>query len=366
MKFISSEKDEIEYQTEVLPKNIEDLDYKFKAIETDSISTSVYTTEETQKSKFHEFLWGKRFRKQYSIPVKAKVALLDTLYGGVTPVRKGGGTQSRSLRLKNNEGKQYVMRAVRKNETQYIQAAFFKNKYVEESFKNTQSSALILDVFTGAHPYAPLTIPTLSDAIGVYHTNPQLLYVPKQKTLNNFNNEFGDELYLIEEHGSDGHFNLAGEHFTGKIISTEDMLREISSDEDVMVDEASYIKARLFDMLIGDWDRHQDQWRWLQFKENKKTIYRPLPRDRDQVFSKMSDGFLFGTAIKAIPLAKILRKYEDDLKDVKGFNTEPFPLDMTLITSANKDVWDQQVKIITQGITTVSYTHLTLPTSDLV
>jgi hypothetical protein len=29
-------------------------------------------------------------------------------------------------------------------------------------------------------------------------------------------------------------------------------------------DEDEYIKARLFDMLIGDWDRHYDQWRWAE------------------------------------------------------------------------------------------------------
>ena len=40
------------------------------------------------------------------------------------------------------------------------------------------------------------------------------------------------------------------------------MMKNLHKDEKYTVDEKEYIKARLFDMLIGDWDRHSDQWRW--------------------------------------------------------------------------------------------------------
>ena len=128
-------------------------------------------------------------------------------------------------------------------------------------------------------------------------------------------------------------------------------MKKIHKSEDAIVDEASYIRARLFDMLIGDWDRHQDQWRWAKFKEDKKNIYRPVPRDRDQAFSKMADGFLLGAAVKIIPTARLLRKYDDDLVDVKGVNVEPYPLDMELIQEADKSDWDAQVKHIQENIT---------------
>ena len=69
-------------------------------------------------------------------------------------------------------------------------------------------------------------------------------------------------------------------------------------------------RRRLFDMLIGDWDRHQDQWRWIEFKENGKKVYRPMPRDRDQAFSIMADGFLLGAAVKFIPTARLLARIQ--------------------------------------------------------
>ncbi|QDO94058.1 phosphoesterase [Formosa sediminum] len=317
----------------------------------DSISASVLTQEDTNKSSFYKVLWGDRFRNYYSTPVLAKTLNLDTLYGGVVPIRKGGGTQSKSLRLEDQSGKQYVMRALKKSATQYIQAAMFRDQYVEGQFNDTAAEALVSDVFTGAHPYAPIVIDVLSDAVGVYHLNPKLYYVPKQNALKEFNSEFGDELYFLEEHASEGHMNLAGENFTGDIISTLDVFEEIHSDEDVIIDQENYIRSRLFDMLIGDWDRHQDQWRWLEFKENGKKVYRALPRDRDQAFSRMSEGFMLSAGVALIPGARVLRSYDEDLRDVKGVNAEPYPLDIVFITDADKSVWDTQVAYIQKHIT---------------
>ena len=315
------------------------------------VEASIYTKEETEVSGTHEFLWGERYRKYFSTKVKAPTVNLDTLYGGLKPVRKGGGNQSKSLRLEDKNGAQYVMRALRKQALQYLQAIVFKDQYIEGQFEDTAVQDLLLDVFTGSHPYAPFVIGDLSDAVGIYHTNPILFYVPKQNALGEYNDDFGDELYMIEEHTSEGHSDLASFGFQDKIESTDDMMKKLHKDEDIVIDEAAYIRARLFDMLIGDWDRHQDQWRWIEFKENGKKVFRPLPRDRDQAFSIMGDGALLGTAIKLIPTARLLREYSDDLVDVKGVNVEPYPLDMELIQHATKDVWDAQVKIIQEGIT---------------
>lgn len=317
----------------------------------DSIYTSVYSAKETQKSGFYKFLWGDRYRTYYSKKIRVPIVELDTLFGGLKPVRMGGGNQTRSLRLRANDGREFVMRAVEKSATQYIQASLFKDNYMEGQFDDTASEALVKDVFTGAHPFISLVVGPLSDAAGVYHLNPQLLYIPKQNALEKFNALFGDELYLLEEHASEGHTELADGGFTGEIISTYDMLAEIQADEDVVVDQQAYIRARLFDMLIGDWDRHQDQWRWMQFKEGKKSIYRPLPRDRDQAFSIMSDGFLLSAAVALVPQARLLRKYSPNLKDVKGINIEPYPLDMALLTDLEKDDWDLQAKFIQDNLT---------------
>ena len=351
VSFYTVKDNKVVYQSNVLPA---DENIVFKKFVNDTIKAkkaSIYTKEEVTKSKTYRFLWGERYRKYFGTKVNAPAVDLDTLFGGLKPVRKGGGHQSKSLRLKDKKGSEYVMRALRKNAVQYLQAVAFKEQYIEGQFDDTKTENLLTDIFTGSHPYAPFTIGKLSDAIDLYHTNPVLYYVPKQNSLEQFNDEFGNELYMIEERAASGHGDKLSFGFANEIISTDDLLTNLNKNKDHIVDEKAYIKARLFDMLIGDWDRHEDQWRWAVFKGKKKTIYKPVPRDRDQAFSVFGDGFLLNLATKIIPTLRLMQSYSTELKSPKWFNLEPYPLDMFLITKSGKSIWNQQVEIIQKNIT---------------
>lgn len=88
-----------------------------------------------------------------------------------------------SLRLENPEGKEYVIRALKKNATRFLQTALFEDQYVEDVFKNTSTEAFIYDFYTTSHPYAPFILDTLSASLGLYHTRPQLYYIPKHQAL---------------------------------------------------------------------------------------------------------------------------------------------------------------------------------------
>ncbi len=351
VRFYQAETDKVVFETEVLPADNVQEAITYQDNFPKKKTASIYTKAETNKSKSFKRLWGERYRKYFSTDVKASTVNLDTLFGGLKPTRKGGGHQSKSLRLEDDKGREYVMRALRKKAIQYLQAVAFKDQYIKGDFEDTHTEGLLLDVFTGSHPYAPFAIATLSDAVGIYHTNPVLYYIPKQKALGAYNNEFGDELYMIEERAADGHGDKASFGFSNKLISTHDMLKEIRDDEDHIVDEKAYIRARLFDMLIGDWDRHEDQWRWAKFKEDKKTIYRPMPRDRDQAFSIMADGSLLSFATTVVPALRLMRSYEEELKSTKWFNLEPYPLDMALINQSGRSDWNAQVQHIVSNLT---------------
>ncbi len=351
VRFYTAEENDVVFDVDVFAKDKKE---NMKTYEPDFSNTktaSVYTTEETDKGGVYKTLWGKRYREDFSTPVTVPTVDLDTLFGGLTPARKGGGHQSKSLRLKDKDGREYVMRAIRKNALQYLQAVAFKDQYIEGQFDGTYTEGLLLDVFTGSHPYAPFTIGVLSDAVGVFHTNPVLYYVPKQNALSHFNDEYGDELYMIEERAASGHGNAKSFGFSDTVISTDDLLKKLRKNANHYLDEEAYIRARLFDMLIGDWDRHEDQWRWATFKEDGKTIYRPIPRDRDQAFSIMADGTLLGIATNIVPALRLMRSYSEDLKSPKWFNLEPYPLDMALINESDRTVWNAQVEHITSNLT---------------
>jgi len=351
VRFYSTLDKKIVFETQVLAPNENGETVNFDSNFPEYKQASIYSDEKTEKSSIYKSLWGQRYRKYFSTKVKAPTVNLDTLFGGLTPVRKGGGHQSKSVRLEDKDGREYIMRALRKNAVQYLQAVAFKDQYIEGQFNETYTEDLLMDVFTGSHPYAPFTIGTLSDAVGIYHTNPVLYYVPKQNALGIYNNEFGDELYMIEERAASGHGDKKSFGFSNEVISTKDMLKKLAKDENHQVDEAAYIRARLFDMLIGDWDRHEDQWRWATFKENKKTIYKPIPRDRDQAFSIMADGLLLSLATKLIPDLRLMKSYDEELKSTKWFNLEPYPLDITLINQSNRKAWNNQANYIISNLT---------------
>lgn len=351
VRFYNANTDEVVFQTQVLQPNNKVHEVPLPRAFPDTKKASVYHPEEVQKGSSFRAFWGERYRKYYGTTIEVPTVRLDTLFGGVVPTRKGGGHQSKSLRLEDAQGREYVMRALRKNALQYLQAVAFKDQYIKGQFDDTAAENLLADVFTGAHPYAPFTIATLSKAVGVMHTNPKLYYVPRQETLGAYNNDFGDELYMIEERAADGHGDKASFGYANELISTHDMLRELRKDEDNIVDEEAYIRARLFDMLIGDWDRHEDQWRWAEFKEGDKKVFRPMPRDRDQAFSIMADGAILGFATSVVPALRLMQSYEEELKSPKWFNLEPYPLDVALIKQSGRIVWHQQVDHIVNNLT---------------
>ena len=310
------------------------------------VQASVYNFEETEKSALFKSLWGDHYRDVYGKKVTAPVALLDTLYGGLEVVRPGGGHQTVSLRLKTRDGKEYNMRALRKSALTYLQKVILKDKEgVKEDFKGTLPQSLIEDFYTSAQPYGAFAIPKLSDAARVLHTLPKLYYVPKQPALKGYNADYGDELYMIEERPAK-EFNGAIFNYPDDVESMDDILDKIRSDEKNVVDEKAYVRARMFDMLIGDWDRHNDQWRWAEFKDqNGKDVYEPIPRDRDQVFTNF-DGTIINIAKTLFGAAKQLQVYDEKLKDIKWFNNAGIKLDRALLQNSTRADWIEQATYI--------------------
>jgi hypothetical protein len=347
--FYSSEEERMVYEQEVFPpETYEEVDFDQQV--PSLVRASIYDEERTSKSGIYRFLMGERYRKYYSTPVEAPTVYLDTLFGGLSPVRKGGGHQSKSLRLKHADGRHYTMRAMEKDAVLFMQSTFYQDQYLRDFYDDTEAQEFVLDAFTGSHPYATFVIGGLSDAARVYHLNPKLYYVPKQPVLGTFNSEFGDALYMIEEHPSEGHSDKASFGFSDEIISSINLLEEIFEDEDNIVDDSSYIRARLFDLLIGDWDRHYDQWRWIRFEENGKTVYRPMPRDRDQAFSIISDGFILGFANVLSASTRNLSKYDEKI-DIEGITRSAIGMDIVLMSYSDKNVWNKQVRFLQNALT---------------
>lgn len=334
-----------------IPKPIIEDEKEYPAEFPKTVFASIYSEEMTQKSGFYKFLFGERYREYYSKKIEVPVVQIDTLFGGLTPLRAGGGMQSNSLRLADKEGKEYAMRSLRKSTTRFIQNTLYPDQFMGELYEDTGASDFLYDFYTSSNQYYAFVIGYLAKPIGIFYTQPQLFYVPGQKALGKYNSQFGDELYMIEERPMGEHSSAENFGEADDIISTTDLFLNLQKNEKSKIDEDAYIRARLFDMLIGDWDRHQDQWRWSEYQSGKEKFYKPIPRDRDQAFAK-NDGFLIHLLLK-IPAARHIQHFDGKVKnkDLKWLNKSGYPLDMVLVSEADEQSWINQAKYIQEHLT---------------
>ena len=283
-------------------------------------------------SGFKRFLLGHHYRKEWATPVDVEVINFDTTAGGLTPDKLGGGKQTKSLRLKGANGKEYVLRSVNKD----------PSKALPPEFRGTFATDVLQDQISSSHPYAPLVVSELAKAAGIYYISPKVVYVPNTPKLGKFQKELGNTLCLFEERPVGDQEDNPVYDFSDKVVTTEKMLEKIFGDNDHRMDEKFFLKNRLFDMVIGDWDRHEDQWLWATFKaDNEQTIYRPIPRDRDQAFPKL-DGLIPNIAARKWAVRKT-QSFEHSIRDINGFNMNGNHLDRNFTIGLTLDDWLQVV-----------------------
>lgn len=290
-------------------------------------SITLKASERYNKSSFYKLFFGEHYRKEWHTPVKFKIAYLDTLAGGLIPYKAGGGRQSKSLRLHDKNNREYVLRSIDKT----------FGKALPEIAQGTFIEDVIDDQVTIANPYAAVTIAPLAEAAGILHTKPKIYYIPKQKNLGEFNDSFGDKLYLFEQRPDEDWTTADNFANASNIIGTEKLYEKYLKDADNRIDQKLFLRSRLFDMLIGDWGRHDDQWRWAEFKKDGNTLYKPIPRDRDQAYTKF-DGILLKILIPAVH-AKHLQTFNYKIKDLYHYNFTARNLDHFFLNELTLSDW---------------------------
>jgi hypothetical protein len=294
---------------------------------------------EYKKSKLHQFLWGKNYRDEWTTPVHIPVLDPDRFSGGISPLRLGGGRQTETLHFLNGAGDRYVFRSVNKTYTRAL-PEIAQGSFVE-SIANDQIST--------NHPYGALIVPDLAAAAGIYHTNPKYYVMRRGDSLQEFNDQFAGMLGLVEERPDKSHTDEASFGEPENIISTENMLEKITEENDHFVDQHFYVKTRLFDMLIGDWGRHQDNWRWAKFDQGPFKIYRPVPKDRDQIFA-VFEGFFMGI-IKSVAGLNQLQSFDHKIKDIRWYNFPALDIDRRFTNALDKQIWTDSARALQTYLT---------------
>lgn len=272
-------------------------------------------------------LLGTHYRKEWTTPIQVKVFKADTAFGGLTPIKQGGSRQTTNLHLKDSIGRQYVIRSINKTPTRVL----------EDEFQKTVIAKILQDQASSENPYGQLVIPPLARAAKVFYTNPRLIYIPYDSSLGKFAPTFANMLAFIEERPDEDMSHLASSGNSKNVVSTRKMFEKKFKDNDNIVDYRLFARTRLFDMLIGDWGRHEDQWRWATYDYGKGTLFKPIPRDRDHVFYK-ADGVIpyIGSQKWAV---RNNENFTYKYNDIVGLNMSAKSLDRPLLAALTKQDW---------------------------
>ncbi len=286
---------------------------------------------------FHRFFWGDHYRDAWTTEVRVPVLDLRLFAGGLTPLSAGGGFQTKSLWLTGADGKIYAFRSIYKNATELVPEVL-RNTYVEDLFQDQMSTQ---------HPYAPLIVEPLIHAAGVLHPEPFLYLLPNDSSLGEFQADFGGVLGAMAERPDENDSALAAFLGAREVIDGSEVVERIQADPSKRADGRAYLTARLIDMLVGDWDRHADQWRWADFGSDSTPAWRPIPADRDQAFARL-DGLLLSIGRHRTPM---LTSFRDKYDDVSRYHYQARFIDRLFLTGLERAVWDSAAAILTARLT---------------
>lgn len=267
---------------------------------------------------------GTNYRAEWNTPITVPVLNLSKEYGGLTPVKRGGGKQTKSLRFEAANGRDYVMRSI----TKYI-----TEKTLPGNLQSEAAADLVADGVSASYPYAALSMAVLSEAAGVPHGNPRVMYVGDDPKLGEYREDFKNMLVLFEERYPDS---------VKKGYDTDEVVEKLKDDNDNNVDQLAMLRVRILDMFVMDLDRHEDQWNWGAWDNGKGKTFYPIAKDRDQAFY-INDGILPGF-VKGRALVPQLEGFKPQARSIARFNFAARNLDRFFLTGLSKEDWQREAE----------------------
>ncbi|HEV8362187.1 MAG TPA: BamA/TamA family outer membrane protein [Gemmatimonadaceae bacterium] len=303
----------------------------------DSGRTGVRTVTVVAGAKYHagwlhEFILGADYRALWTAPIEVEVLDLRTVAGGLRPTQRGGSAQTISLRFAGADGREYVFRPLEKDFTRGL----------PPELKETLVRDIAQDQVAGYHPGAPLVVSGLLDATGLHHPRPRLVVMPNDPALGEYRADFAGVLGTFEERPDSDFDETPISPGATNVISSERLFERMRSDHKTVVDARAFLAARMFDVWVGDRDRHRDQWRWGRFSISPNAPWEPIPRDRDMPFARF-EGLGPWIVRGAVPqLVTFSKRYPD----MVWLNWNAREIDRLLLSELEWPAWDSVTKAL--------------------
>ncbi len=225
------------------------------------------------------WIFGEHYRTTWATPIaNIPILDLDTTFGGLTPFARGGGGQTHVLKFSAPDGQWYYFRSIDKDPTYSLSQ--------NQALMSGVYGKIVQDLTSGQYPYGAFVTDHLMNAAGIYHTSPRLFIMPDHPKLGMHRELFAGMLGRLEIRPQGSNKNVEGFMGADRVIKTFRLFQYLLDDNDHRIDAPAYARARLFDLLVSDWDRQADNWKFMGFGDKKAFTFYPMPKDRDRAFSR--------------------------------------------------------------------------------
>jgi len=244
-------------------------------------SVTIPAGAEYNSGSIHRMLYGDLWRDLWTTPAKIPVLDLNQFDGGLTPFKKEDSTGTLSLFLQGSGGKIWKFRSLNK----------FTTVTLHPDLRNTFAGKFFQEMTAAAPPAVTLILSPMMDSLGILHSTPLLCFIPDDVRLGDFRDGFRNLPGTLE---------IDSKSIDTTIISTENLIQRLLTAQNEKVDGNAFLKERLFDVFVNDWNRGPDQWEWMKPGEPGNPLWKPLPKNRDKAFSRF-DGLYPKAASFVIP-----------------------------------------------------------------
>jgi hypothetical protein len=299
-----------------------------------TIQTAV-AGEQYGAGAFKRFLIGSDYRDLWTTPIEVDVLKMGSFAGGLTPVMRVGGQQSLGLALKGADGRDYTFRSVDKDPSAIL----------PEDLQDTVVDEFVQDQIASSHPAGALVAEVLSRAAGVLVVETRLVVLGDDPALGEFRKDFAGTLGTISVYPQPASETNPGFEGATEILDHLELYARLRAGPADRVDDRAFLRARLFDVFLGDWDRHRKQWRWA--KMPGEDAWQPIPEDRDQAFSRY-DGIVLGLARPRQPRFVV---FGPDYPSILGLTWNGWEQDRVLLTGLEWPVWEETARDLQRRLT---------------
>jgi hypothetical protein len=292
---------------------------------------TIVAGKEFERGGTWRYWFGDGYRKAWTTPVELPVLDLATEAGGLTPLRQVGGFQTEGLAMKGADGCGYTFRKLEKH----------PERVLPKEWQDSELRSIAIDQTAAAHPAATAIVGSLARSVGIPFYGSRLAAMPDDPALGEFRATFGGTVGTFDEYITPGYEGIT------EIVSTFDLWTKWrEGGPENRVDSRAFLRARLFDLVVGNWDRHQGQWRWARFPG--RPLWEPLPEDADQAFTRY-EGKAMGVARTVVP--RFMRYSGKYPKRIEGLTTNNYDVTRWLLADVEWPVYEEVARELVARMT---------------